>query len=220
MEQLEAQGGSSKFLFPSLKTELRGKKERKCWKLDEAISYDNARCALLNAVKDARLKIKGQNGPFGLHSFRVGALTAAANTGQFSNIQLQSMGRWAQLDSAARYFLPREEEKCKVGLELGKQLREAMQDEALEAAGGRGAACNLAANRVKAASEAGEINRLKTANKRTKGLELKEREELKKQKKQKKKLVEKKKEVKGRLVLVLRRTGKGPEDYDFLPAKV
>ena len=48
---------------------------------------------MLNAVKDARIKIKGQNGPFGLHSFRVGALTAAANTGQFSNIQLQSMGR-------------------------------------------------------------------------------------------------------------------------------
>ena len=106
MEQLEAQGGSSKFLFPSLKTELRGKKERKCWKLDEAVSYDNARCALLNAVKETKIKIKGQNGPFGLHSFRVGALTAAANTGQFSNIQLQAMGRWAQLDSAARYSWP------------------------------------------------------------------------------------------------------------------
>ena len=36
---------------------------------------------------------------------------------------------------------------------------------------------------------------------------------------QKKKFAEKKEE-KGRLVLVLRRTGKGPEDYDFLPAKV
>ena len=118
--------------------------------------------------------------------------------------------RWAQLDSAARYFLPREEEKCKVGLELGKQLREAMKDKALEAAGSRGAACNLAANRVKAASTAREINRLKTANKRTRGLELK---------KQKKKFGENKEE-KGRLVLVLRRTGKGPEDYDFLPAKV
>ena len=65
----------------------------KIWKLDEAISYDNARNALLNAVKDAKIKIQGQNGPFGLHSFRVGALTAAANTGQFSNIQLQAMGR-------------------------------------------------------------------------------------------------------------------------------
>ena len=39
-----------------------------------------------------------------------------------------------------------------------------------------------------------------------------------KQKKQKK--FAEKKEEKGRLVLVLRRTGKGPEDYDFLPAKV
>ena len=219
IEQLESQGGNTKFLFPSFKAELQGKKEMRLWKLDEAISYDNARRALLNAVKDARIKIKVQNGPFGLHSFRVGALTAAANTGQFSNLQLQSMGRWAQLDSAARYFLPREEEKCKVGLELGKQLREAMKDEALEAAGSRGAACNLAANRVKAASKAGEVNRLKTANKRNRGLELKELKELKKQKKQKKKFAEKKEE-KGRLVLVLRRTGKGPEDYNFLPAKV
>ena len=127
------------------------------WKLDEAISYDNARRALLNAVKDARIKIKVQNGPFGLHSFRVGALTAAANTGQFSNLQLQTMGRWAQLDSAARYFLPREEEKIKVGLEIGKQLKEAMKDEALEAAGGRGAACNMAANKVKAAERSIEF---------------------------------------------------------------
>ena len=173
----------------------------------------------MNAVKDARIKIKVQNGPFGLHSFRVGALTAAANSGQFSNLQLQSMGRWAQLDSAARYFLPREEEKCKVGLELGKQLGEAMKDEALEAAGSRGAACTLAAKRVEAASKAGEITRLKTASKRTRGLERRELEELKKQKKQKKKFAEKKEE-KGRLVLVLRRTGKGPEDYDFLTAKV
>ena len=219
IEQLESQGGNTKFLFPSFKADLQSKKEVRLWKLDEAISYDNARKALLNAVKGAKIKIKVQNGPFGLHSFRVGALTAAANTGQFSNLQLQSMGRWAQLDSAARYFLPREEEKCKVGLELGKQLREAMKDEALEAAGSRGAACNLAANRVKAASKAGEINRLKIASKRTRGLELKELEELKKQKKQKKKFAEKKEE-KGRLVLVLRRTGKGPEDYDFLPAKV
>ena len=77
----------------------------KIWKLDEAISYDNARNALLNAVKDAKIKIKGQNGPFGLHSFRVGALTAAANTGQFSNIQLQSMGRWTNIENPG-YFPP------------------------------------------------------------------------------------------------------------------
>ena len=103
-----------------------------------------------------------------------------------------------------------------MGLELGKQLREAMQDESLEAAGSRKAACSLAAIRVKAASEAGEVNRLQTASKRARGLELKELEEQKKQKKMK--VAEKKKE-KGRLVLVLRRTGKGPEDYDFLPSK-
>ena len=78
-----------------------------------------------------------QDGVFGLHSFRVGALTAAANTGLFTPMQLQNMGRWAQLDSAARYFLPREKEKMKVGMELGNQLAKAMKEEVLEAAGSR-----------------------------------------------------------------------------------
>ena len=79
-----------------------------------------------------------QNGPFGLHSFHVGAPTAAANTGQVGTARLRR--------------------------------------------------------------------------------QLKELEELMKQKKQKK--FAEKKEEEGRLVLVLRRTGKGPEDYDFLPAMV
>ena len=132
IEQLEAQGGNRKFLFPSFKADLQAKKVVRLWKLNEAISYNNARKALLSAVKAAKRKIKVQNGVFGLHSFRVGALTAAANTGQFSNMQLQNMGRWAQLDSAARYFLPREEEKLKVGREIGTQLKQAMEDEVLE----------------------------------------------------------------------------------------
>ena len=49
-------------------------------------------------------------------------------------------------------------------------------------------------------------------------MNLKELEELMKQKKHKK--FAGKKEEEGRLVPVLRRTGKGPEDYDFLTAKV
>ena len=69
IEQLESQGGNTKFLFPSFKADLQGKKEMRLWKLDEAISYDNARKALLNAVKCAKIKIKVQNGPFGLHGF-------------------------------------------------------------------------------------------------------------------------------------------------------
>ena len=46
--------------------------------------------------------------------------------------------------------------------------------------------------------------------------QLKELEELMKQKKQKKVAEKKEEEVR----LVLGRTGKGPEDYDFLPAMV
>ena len=82
-----------KLLFPSFKTDQRGCKVVRLWKLDEPITYSCARRALLDAVKAANIKIKKQNGPFGLHSFRVGALTAAVSTGLFSNIQLQNMGR-------------------------------------------------------------------------------------------------------------------------------
>ena len=57
------------------------------------LSYGTARRTLLEAVKASGIKIKSQNGPLGLHSFRVGALTAAAGSGRFSSIQLASLGR-------------------------------------------------------------------------------------------------------------------------------
>ena len=44
----------------SFKADLQAKKEVRLWKLDEAISYDNARKALLNTVKGAKIKIKVQ----------------------------------------------------------------------------------------------------------------------------------------------------------------
>jgi hypothetical protein len=209
IERLEFQGGPTTFLFPSFMAVLQAKTVVRLGKLYKAISYERARKELLSAVKAAKIKIKGQDGVFGLHSFRVGALTAAANTGQFSPMQLQSMGRWAQLDSAARYFLPREEEKMKVGMELGKQLTEAMKEEVLEAASSRKAACNMAANKIKAAAKAGEMNRLRIAKKRALSLEKQEKTV---------KFAEKK-EKKERLLLVLKRTGKGKEDYEFLPPK-
>ena len=56
-------------------------------------------------------KIKTNEVDFGLHSCRVGALTAAANSGKFSQLQLQNLERWAQMNAAARYFLPREGEQ-------------------------------------------------------------------------------------------------------------
>ena len=209
IEQLEFQGGTTRFLFPSLKADLQSKKVGRLWKLDKAISYDSTRKALLNVVKAAKIKIKMQDGVFGLHSFRVGALTAAANTGLFTPMQLQNMGRWAQLDSAAHYFLPREKEKMKVGMELGKQLAKAMKEEVLEAAGSRKVACNMAANKIKAAAKAGEMNQMKIAKKRALSLEKQEKAV---------KFAEKK-EKKERLLLVLKRTGKGKEDYEFLPTK-
>ena len=208
-EQLEIQEGTSRFLFPSFKPIVKGKKGVGVRKLDKAITYDNARKSLLEVVKAAKIKIKNQVGVFGLHSFPVGALTAAANTGKFSNMQLQSMGRWAQLDSAARYFLPREREKVKVGMELGNQLAKVMKGQVLESTSSRKAACIMVASKIKAAATAGEKNQVKIAKKRTLSLEKQEKVV---------KLGEKK-EKKERLLLRLKRTGTGSEDYEFLPPK-
>ena len=52
-------------------------------------------------------KIKAAEADFGLHSCRVGALTEAANAGKFSQLQLQNLERWAQMNAAERFFLPR-----------------------------------------------------------------------------------------------------------------
>ena len=209
VEMLELQEGTSKFLFPSFCTIVKEKKAFVVRLLDKPISYDNARRCLLEAVKAAKIKIQNQEGVFGLHSFRVGALTAAANSGKFSHLQLQNMGRWAQLDSAARYFLPREKEKVKVGMELGNQLAKALKGQVLETAGSRKAACNLEASKMKAAATAGEKNQLKIAKKRAKGVE----------KQEKVKKIAKKKEKRERLLLRVKRTGAGKEDYEFLPPR-
>ena len=113
------------------------------------------------------------------------------------------------MDSAARYFLPREKEKVKVGKELGSWLAKSLKGQVLETAGNRKAACNLEASRTKAAATAGEKKQVEISKKRAKGLE--------KQKKVKK-IVEKKVK-RERLLLRVRRTGAGAEDYQFLPPR-
>ena len=84
-----------------------------------------------------------------------------------------------------------------------------MKEEVLEATGSRKVACNMAASKIKAAAKAGEMNQVKIAKKRALSLEKQE------------KVVKcaEKKEKKERLLLVLKRTGKGKEDYEFLPTK-
>ena len=125
--------------------------------------------------------------------------------------------RWAQLDSAARYFLPREEDKAKVGKELGLQLSQALSKEGMDSPSSRKAACIKVTTQAKAAADAAEKSREKTAEKRARGLKKQEQ----KRNKRAEKLAEKKGKEgeKGRLILSLRRTGKGPEDYEFMPKK-
>ena len=153
VEKLEVQEGTSKFLFPSFRSIKKEKKGHATFLLNKPISYDLARRSLLEAVKST--KIKTGEADFGLHSLRVGALTAAANSGKFAQLQLQNMGRWARMDSAARYFLPREKEKVKVGKELSSRLAKSLKGQVLETAANRKAACNLEASKTKAAAAAG-----------------------------------------------------------------
>ena len=77
----------------------------------------------------------------------------------------------------------------------------------LETAGNRKAACNLEASKTKAAAAAGEKKQEKIAKKRARGLEKQEKI---------KKFVEKKGK-RERLLLRVKRTGTGTEDYQALP---
>ena len=100
VEKLEDQEGKSKYLFPSCRGHVKhvkgreGNRLKPTFLLDKPISYAVARRNLLEAVK--MTKIKPAN--YGLHSCRIGALTAAANTGKFSQLQLQTWAdgpRWS-----------------------------------------------------------------------------------------------------------------------------
>ena len=135
-----------------------------------------------------------------------------------------------------------------MGKEIGMQLNQAMSDEGLETAASRKAACDRVTTKAKAAASAEEKSREKIAEKRARGLKkveqknkLAEKKEERKNKRAEKlaekrqvriaecrvpsaeKLAEKKDKDKGgergRLLLSLRRTGKGPEDYEFMPKK-
>ena len=206
VDKLERQEGETKFLFPSCKG-IKKKGENAILLLNKPISYDVARKSLLEAVKAT--KIRKEDAEFGLHSCRVGALTAAANSGKFSQLQLQNLGRWAQMESAARYFLPREREQVKVGKELGSRLAKSLESQVLDTNENRQAACNLEASRTKAAATAGEKRQEETARKRARGLE--------KQEKVKKRIESKGK--RRRLLLRVKRTGAGAEDYQALPPR-
>ena len=210
VEKLGDQEGESKYLFPSCRGYVKhpngreGSRQKSTFLLDEPISYAVARKSLLEAVKVT--KIKPAN--YGLHSCRIGALTAAANTGKFSQLQLQNLGRWAHMESAAYYFLPREQEQVEVVKELGNRLASSLGDQVLKTAETRQAACSLEASKTKAAATEMERKREKVARKRSK--------EVEKQGKAKEKSGEKVKRA--RLLLRVKRTGTGAEDYQALPS--
>ena len=203
VEKMESQEGESKFLFPSLRSIQKGK-EHSTFLLNKPITYDAARKSLLEAVRVTQIK-----GDFGLHSCRIGALTAAANSGKFSQLQLQNLGRWGKMESAARYFLPREKEQLEVVKELGDRLTKSLKDQGLETGENRQAAFILEASKTKAAKSANERKQIETAKKRARGLDKQEKEKKKSEVKAKR----------GRLLLRVKRTGAGPEDYQALPTK-
>ena len=107
------------------------------------------------------------------------------------------------------YFLPREKEQVKVGKELGSRLAKSLEGQVLETTGNRQAACNLEASKTKAAATAGEKRQEEISRKRSRGLE--------KQEKVKKRI--EKKVKRERLLLRVKRTGTGAEDYQALPPR-
>ena len=225
IERLEDQESKAKFLFPSCQCKMAGKGERSSSPLNKSISYDTARRSLLAAVRATKIKKEADN--FGLHSCPVGALTEAANSGKFSQLQLQNLGRWAQMDSAARYFLPREKEQAKVGKELGSRLVKSLEHttagQMLEAGPGNilEAACNLQASRFKASATDEKWKQEKSSKKRAIGLERqkqKQKQDVVEKQKQKQNVVEKKARQQ-RLLLRARKTGPGEEDWQALPVR-
>ena len=130
-----------------------------------------------------------------------------------------------------------------MGKELGLQLNQALSKEELESPSSRKAACIKASTQAKAAADAVERSRVKTVEKRARGLRreelrLKRAEKLAGLEVKKNKRAEKKglrndaekpavKEAvdvdkgakRGRLLLALRRTGPGTSDYEFIPKK-
>ena len=207
IERLEGQESKPKFLFPSCQCKMAGKGEKSSSPLNKPITYDTARRSLLEAVKVTKIKKETDN--FGLHSCRVGALTEAANSGKFSQLQLQNLGRWAQMESAARYFLPREKEQAIVGKELGSRLVKSLEGQMLEAGPGNSleAACNLQASRFKASAADEKRKQEKSSKKRAIGLE-----------RQKQEVVDKKARQQ-RLLFRARKTGPGEEDWQALPVR-
>ena len=114
-KKLELSFPSNKFLFPSLKVKKVGK-ERKIELEGKEMSYNTARDFLNKAVKEIENQedVSGRCNKLSMHSFRIGALTEAANSGRFTQLQLLKLGRWAKMESAARYFLPKEKNMLEI----------------------------------------------------------------------------------------------------------
>ena len=96
--------GPSDALFPN----FRGNKILK----DSRISSDNGRNMLKKTLVAVGLPV-GYAAKFGLHSFRIGAVSTALGSGKLLEVEVQKAGRWKSSETVKSYFVASEADMCK-----------------------------------------------------------------------------------------------------------
>ena len=96
--------GSSDALFPN----FRGNQILK----DSRISSDNGRNMLKKTLVAVGLPVE-YAAKFGLHSFRIGAVSTALSSGKLLEVEVQKAGRWKNSETVKSYFVASEADMCK-----------------------------------------------------------------------------------------------------------
>ena len=120
MDLLRTMSPDNKWFLPGLKSVKSGE-ERRLVTLATSCSYDSIRTKVKEVLQVLEIQVEGGT-PFGLHSCRRGAATAAAASGQFTVMELMMAGRWADANSAVKYVEESEGKKASVGKLLVQQV--------------------------------------------------------------------------------------------------
>ena len=102
--------GASDALFPN----FRGHKILK----DSRISSDNGRNMLKKTLVAVGLPVE-YAAKFGLHSFRIGAVSTALGSGKLLEVEVQKAGRWKNSETVKSYYVATEAEMCKFSKVIG-----------------------------------------------------------------------------------------------------
>ena len=82
------------------------------------ISSGNARKKLKDTLVDVGLSVDYAD-KFGLHSFRIGAVSTALGSGKLLEVEVQKAGRWKSSETVKSYYVASESQMCKFSKVLG-----------------------------------------------------------------------------------------------------